>query len=129
MGIWSFWLIVAVVFMIAEVLVLSLTCMYIAIGAIAGMMCSLLGGGWTVSIIVFVVSTALLYAVTYKYRKKLLHYLHKGRPTPLPGWMLLSEEPADSKQWIAPGCVSTGTIGKCAPQTPKQTFCPAMKCA
>lgn len=78
MGIWSFWLIVAVVFMIAEVLVLSLTCMYIAIGALAGMLCSLLGGGWTVSIIVFVVSTALLYAVTYKYRKKLLHYLHKG---------------------------------------------------
>lgn len=78
MGLWSFWLIVAVAFMIAEVLVLSLTCLYTAVGALAAMVCALLGGGWTASIITFVAGTALLYAATYKYRKRLLHLLHRG---------------------------------------------------
>lgn len=78
MSIWSFWLILAVGFMIAEVMVLSLTCLYVAFGALAAMVCSLLGGGWTSSIVVFVAATALLYVATYKYRGKLTRLLHKG---------------------------------------------------
>lgn len=80
MGIWSFWLIIAVVFMIVEILVQSLTCLYIAIGAVAGMVCALLGGGWTASIITFVVGTAAFYIATFKWRRKLLHILHNGTP-------------------------------------------------
>lgn len=77
MTIWSFWLILAVGFIIAEVMVLSLTCLYVGFGALAAMVCAMLGGGWPESIIVFVISTVLLYLATYKFRTKLTSLLHK----------------------------------------------------
>lgn len=78
MSIWSFWLILAVGFMIAEVMVLFLTCLYVAFGALAAMGCALFGGGWQESIIVFVVSTTLLYIATFRFRAKLSSLLHKS---------------------------------------------------
>lgn len=78
MGLWSFWLILGVGFLIAEVFTLSATCLYIGIGALAAMGCALLGGGWIPTIITFVVATAILYAATYHWRHKLVKCLHKG---------------------------------------------------
>lgn len=78
MGIWSFWLILAVGFLIAEVFTLSATCLYIGIGALAAMVCALLGGGWLPTIITFVGATAILYFATYHWRHRLIRCLHKG---------------------------------------------------
>lgn len=80
MGIWSFWLILGLAFLIAEVLTTSLTCLYIGIGALAGMGVALSGCGWTCTIITFIVATTLLYCATYRWRTKILGWLHKGAP-------------------------------------------------
>lgn len=78
MGIWSFWLILAVGFLIAEVFTLSATCLYIGIGALAAMTCALLGGEWIATIITFVAATAILYLATFHWRSSLIKFLHKG---------------------------------------------------
>ena len=78
MGIWSFWLILGVGFLIAEVFTLSTTCLYIGIGALIAMWAAFLGADWLGSIITFIVATSLLYVLTYKWRAKLLRILHKG---------------------------------------------------
>ena len=80
MGIWSFWLILAVVFLIAELLTLSTTCLYIGLGCLIAMCAAFLGGGWTSTIVCFIVATSLIYLLTYKWRDRLLHSLHKGAP-------------------------------------------------
>lgn len=78
MGIWSFWLILGVGFLIAEVLTVSTTCLYIGIGALVAMCGSFLGGGLLATIITFIVSTIMLYLLTYRWRTKLLEALNKG---------------------------------------------------
>lgn len=80
MGLWSFWLILAVGFLITEVLIMSTTCLYIGLGALAAMVCALLGGEWIATILTFVGSTVLLYLATYHWHNKLIDYLHKGAP-------------------------------------------------
>lgn len=78
MGTWSFWLILGVGFLIAEVLTLSTTCLYLGLGALAAMCAALLGGDWLASIITFIVATALLYLLTYRWRHRIVRSLHKG---------------------------------------------------
>lgn len=78
MGIWSFWLILGVGFLIAEVFTLSATCLYIGIGAAAAMLCALLGGGWMATIVTFVAATVILYLVSFHWRTRLMRCLHKG---------------------------------------------------
>lgn len=78
MGIWSFWLILGVGFLVAELFTLSATCMYVGIGALAAMTLSLLGGDWLQTVITFVAFTAILYLATYRWRHRLVKVLHKG---------------------------------------------------
>ena len=78
MGLWSFWLILAVGFLVAELLTMSTTCLYVGTGALAAMVCALLGGDWIPTIITFVAATAILYASTYRMRNRLVKALHKG---------------------------------------------------
>ena len=78
MGLWSFWLILGVGFLAAELLTMSTTCLYVGTGALAAMIAALLGGDWLATTITFVASTALLYVTTYRWRNKLVKALHKG---------------------------------------------------
>lgn len=78
MGLWSFWLILGAGFLVAELLTLSTTCLYVGIGALAAMVAALIGGDWVVTLVTFVAFTALLYAFTYRWRKSLVKALHKG---------------------------------------------------
>ncbi len=78
MGLWSFWLILGVGFLVAELLTMSTTCLYVGTGALAAMVAALLGGEWLVTIVTFVAFTALLYAFTYRWRSRLVKALHKG---------------------------------------------------
>ncbi len=78
MGLWSFWLILGVGFLIAEAFTLSATCLYIGVGAMIAMVCAILGGGWIPTIITFVVATIILYLATYHWRTRLMRCLHKG---------------------------------------------------
>ena len=78
MGLWSFWLILGVGFLAAELLTMSTMCLYVGTGALAAMVCALLGGEWMATIITFVVATALLYVSTYRWRNRLVKALHKG---------------------------------------------------
>lgn len=54
------WLIVFVVFAALELGTMGLTCIWFAIGALAGCVASLLGGNWIVQAIVFIVVTVLV---------------------------------------------------------------------
>lgn len=78
MGLWSFWLILGVGFLVAELLTMSTTCLYVGIGALAAMVAALIGGDWIVTIVTFVAFTVMLYAATYKWRHRLVKALHKG---------------------------------------------------
>lgn len=78
MGIWSFWLILGVGFLVAELLTMSTTCLYIGTGALAAMVAALLGGEWIETIVTFVAFTAILYAATYRWRHRLVKVLNKG---------------------------------------------------
>ncbi|MDE7345239.1 MAG: NfeD family protein [Muribaculaceae bacterium] len=78
MGLWSFWLILGVGFLAAELLTMSTTCLYVGTGALAAMVCALLGGEWVATTVTFVAFTALLYATTYRWRNRLVKALHKG---------------------------------------------------
>lgn len=78
MGLWSFWLILGVGFLVAELLTMSTTCLYVGTGALAAMSCALLGGDWIPTIITFVAATGILYACTYRMRNRLVKALHKG---------------------------------------------------
>ncbi|MDE6258502.1 MAG: NfeD family protein [Muribaculaceae bacterium] len=78
MGLWSFWLILGVGFLIAELLTMSTTCLYIGLGALIAMIMAFAGGEWTETIITFVAATAVLYLATYHWRNRLLKFLHRG---------------------------------------------------
>lgn len=78
MGIWSFWLILGVGFLIAELMTLSTTCLYVGIGALCAMVAALIGGEWIATILTFVVATTILYLATFHWRHRLVDYLHKG---------------------------------------------------
>lgn len=78
MGLWSFWLILGVGFLVAELLTMSTTCLYVGTGALAAMVVALLGGEWLETIVTFVAFTALLYASTYRWRNRLVKALHKN---------------------------------------------------
>ena len=78
MGLWSFWLILSVILLVTELLTLSTSFLYLGIGALAAMVCALAGGDWIPTIITFVVSTGILYLVTYRWRKNLVKSLHRG---------------------------------------------------
>ena len=78
MGLWSFWLILGVGFLVAELMTMSTTCLYVGTGALAAMVAALLGGDWIATIVTFVAATSILYVATYHWRHKLIHYLHKG---------------------------------------------------
>ena len=78
MGLWSFWLILGVGFLIVEVLTMSTTCLYIGLGALVSMIVALSGGEWTITIIAFVVATVVLYLATYHWRGRIIKFLHRG---------------------------------------------------
>ncbi len=77
MGLWSFWLILGVGFLVAELMTMSTTCLYVGTGALAAMVAALLGCEWLGTIVTFVVFTTLLYALTYRWRRSLVEALHK----------------------------------------------------
>ena len=54
------WLIIFVVFAAMELATIGLTCIWFAVGALAGCVASLLGGNWIVQAIVFIVVTVLV---------------------------------------------------------------------
>ncbi len=82
MGLWSFWLILAVGFFAIELLTMSTVCPYVGAGALAAMICAILGGEWIAAILTFGISTILLYLLTYKWRKTLITSLHRtSQPT------------------------------------------------
>lgn len=76
MGLWTFWLVLAVGLLVAELFSQSLTCLYVGVGAACAMTACLLGGGWLASTVTFVASTAILYFSTIKLRRRLLARLH-----------------------------------------------------
>lgn len=78
MGIWSFWLILGVGFLVVELLTMSTTCLYVGTGALAAMVAALLGGEWIVTIVTFVGFTGVFYAATYRWRHRLVKALNKG---------------------------------------------------
>lgn len=78
MGIWSFWLILGVGFLVAELLSMSTTCLYVGLGALVAMVAALLGGDWLATIITFVACTGALYLATYHWRHRIIDRLHKG---------------------------------------------------
>ena len=77
MGIWSLWLFVGAGFLIAELLTLSTTCLYVGLGALIAMCAAFLGGDWLATIITFVASTTLLFVTTFRWRHRLIKALHK----------------------------------------------------
>lgn len=78
MGLWSFWLILGVGFLVAELLTMSTTCLYVGTGALAAMVCALLGGDWIATTVTFVGATGVLYATTYRWRNRIVKALHSG---------------------------------------------------
>ncbi|MDE6076552.1 MAG: hypothetical protein K2G29_02365 [Muribaculaceae bacterium] len=72
MGIWSLWLFVGAGFLIAELLTLSTTCLYVGLGALIAMCAAFLGGDWLATIITFVASTTLLSVTTFRGRHRLV---------------------------------------------------------
>lgn len=78
MGLWSFWLFLGVALLVAELITMSTVCLYVAVGALAAMICAFLNDGWLPTILTFVGSTAILYAATYRWRGKLTGWLQKG---------------------------------------------------
>lgn len=71
-------MILAVAFLVVELLTLSTTFLYIAIGALAAMVAALIGGEWVATTLTFVIATVVLYLSTYHWRNRLISYLHKG---------------------------------------------------
>ncbi len=67
----------AVGFLVAELLSMSTVCLYIGAGALAAMVCALLGGEWIGTILTFVIATIVLYLTTYGWRKRLIASLHR----------------------------------------------------
>lgn len=78
MGIWSFWLFLGVGFLVAELFCMSTTCLYVGIGALAAMLCAFLGGEWLATIITFILSTTILYGLTYRWRHRITELLNKN---------------------------------------------------
>lgn len=81
MGIWTFWLVLAVGLLIAELFTLSLTCLYVGLGAACGMFACLLGGGWIASTLTFLIATTILYLSTIKLRHNIVNRLHRDQQT------------------------------------------------
>lgn len=54
------WLIVFVVFAALELTTMGLTCVWFAVGALAGCVASLLGGNWIVQALVFIIVTVIV---------------------------------------------------------------------
>ncbi|MCI8860026.1 MAG: NfeD family protein [Lachnospiraceae bacterium] len=71
-----FWLIVLVVMAVIEIITLGLTTVWFAGGALAAFIASLLGANIVVQVILFVVVSVLLLALT---RPLAAEYLNKGR--------------------------------------------------
>lgn len=85
MALWTFWLILAVGLLIAELFTQSLTCLYVGIGALCAMGIAIAGGQWVASTVTFVVATAVIYFATIKWRNKLLKRLHAPHHDALSG--------------------------------------------
>lgn len=77
MGIWSLWLFIAVGFLIAELITMSTTCLYIGIGALVAMCAAFIFDDWLITILTFVASTAILFAATFRLRHRIIGFLHK----------------------------------------------------
>ena len=75
MGLWSFWLILGVGFLIAELLTMSTTCLYIGLGAFIAMIIAFAGGEWVETIVTFVAATTILYLATYHWRNRIVRFL------------------------------------------------------
>ena len=78
MGIWSFWLFLGVGLLVIELFTVSTTCLYVGIGALAAMVAAFLGGEWMATIVTFLLTSFLLYALTYRWRHRIIRVLHKG---------------------------------------------------
>lgn len=76
MALWTFWLILAVGLLTAEIFTQSLTCLYVGIGAACAMTACLLGCAWPGALVTFLLSTTILYFATIKLRRKILYHLH-----------------------------------------------------
>lgn len=77
MGLWSFWLFLAVGLLVVEIFTLSTVCLYVGTGALIAMATSFIRDDWAITIITFVVSTVVIYAATYKWRGRLVEWLHR----------------------------------------------------
>ncbi len=77
MGIWSLWLFIAVGFLIAELITMSTTCLYIGVGALIAMCSAFIWDDLLVTILIFVGSTAILFAATYRLRHRIVGFLHR----------------------------------------------------
>ncbi len=102
MGIWSFWLILGVGFLVAELLTMSTTCLYVGTGALVAMVAALVGCEWLGSILTFVAFTGMLYAVTYRWRHRLVKALNKGAEHGATGMDALIEQAGEGV--AAPAC-------------------------
>ena len=78
MGLWSLWLFLAAGFLVAELITLSTVCLYVGLGALAAMGAAFFYDDWTITIVTFVVATAVIYAATYRWRGRLTAWLHRG---------------------------------------------------
>ncbi len=78
MGLWSFWLFLGVGLLLVELFTMSTVCLYVAVGALAAMVCSFFNDEWLPTILTFVSSTAILYAATYRWRGQLKGWLHRS---------------------------------------------------
>lgn len=72
---WIFWLALILVFLIVEVLTLSLVFLMLAIGSVGGLVAGLLGAPWWVELIVAAVLSLLL---LFFVRPPLLRFTHRG---------------------------------------------------
>ena len=72
---WVFWLALILVFLIIEVLTLSLVFLMLAVGSVGGLVAGLLGAPWWVELIVAAVLSLLL---LFFVRPPLLRFTHRG---------------------------------------------------
>lgn len=85
MAVWTFWLILAVSFLIIELFTQSLTCLYVGVGALCAMTYSIFYHGWGESILVLTVATAIFWLSTMRLRRRMLAFLHKSADTTATG--------------------------------------------
>lgn len=123
MALWTFWLILGAALLIAEVLSQSLTCLYIAIGALAAMACSLLDYGWMPCIATCLAVTTLTYALSFRLRRRILARLHADAPHSATGMDALIGRTGTVFGGVNPRVRIDGDIWQIRPARSEESFC------